>query len=555
MPKLVVDILDPDKFIKVNDVAEVSNPIFFNRNNEPTSDGLLSNEIFGITSKERRETFGYINLNEWFIHPLYYKIMCKVDKTFKYCVHGTKDFVLDSAGNLVEVEFGKGNHGIKFLKDNIEKIKFKDTESVKVGENIQFLKDNRKKAFMKELMVIPPLYRDVKTSNGKSAVGEINTLYMNIIISVRSLKDSSELGFSLSDATRGRIQELILSIYDWFGSGTVIRGVETTPVLSGKMGVIRRAGTSKTADASARNVITAPNYKEDYMKDFIVDPTHAAMPLATICANFRHYMVFHVRRFFENEFSGDYSFSLIDADGNLVQAHVKDPQIAFSDDRINEEIDRFIKGYSNRLIPIEVPIIEKLPKDKKVYIHFIGRPCSPEDYEKHKKDATLLDVPILDRPMTWCDLFFICAMEFIEDKVVLITRFPIDSYYNQFPQRIRISTTNKTEPMIIRDTLVKQYPKIRLEDIGSNTSSMFIDSVQFSNAHLESIGGDYDGDTVSDKGVYSIEANEELMSYMDSKAFYISLSGTNIRKTKKEGLQSIYSLTRVLPGTKLTAME
>ena len=108
--------------------------------------------------------------------------------------------------------------------------------------------------------------------------------------------------------------------------------------------------------------------------------------------------------------------------------------------------------------------------------------------------------------------------------------------------------------MIIRDKFVKQYPRIRNEDIGSNTSTMFIDSVMFSNAHLESIGGDYDGDTVSDKGVYSTEANKELMSYMNSKAFYISLSGTNIRATSKEGLQSLYSLTRVLPGTKLEPM-
>ena len=143
---------------------------------------------------------------------------------------------------------------------------------------------------------------------------------------------------------------------------------------------------------------------------------------------------------------------------------------------------------------------------------FIGRKCSEKDYIKHKKEGTLLDLPILDRPMTWCDLFFICAQEFIDDKVVLLTRFPIDSFYNQFPQKIRISTTNKTEPMIIRDKFIKHYPMIREEDIGSNTSTMFIDSVQFSNAHLESIGGDYDGDTVSDKGVYSVEANEELMS-------------------------------------------
>lgn len=551
MSKLVVDILDPGKFIKVNDVRPVSNPIFFNRNNEPTADGLLSTEIFGITSSERRGIYGYIDLSEWFIHPLYYKIMCKVDRRFKECVHGTKEFIIADNGELVEAE--NGSNGIKFLKDNIEKIKFKNSESIKTLEYIEFLKAHKKDAFMKELIVIPALYRDVKTANGRTGVGEINTLYMNIIISVKSLREAGELGFSLSAATRGRIQELILGVYDWFGSGTIVQGIETSPVLPGKLGLIRRAGTGKTAENSARNVITAPNYKEDYMKDLLIDPTHAAMPLATVCVNFRQYVIFHVRRYFENEFGGGAnSYPVIDENGKLIYATVKDPEIAFSDKRINEEMDRFIKGYSNRLIPIEIPTVEKFKKP--VYMRFIGRQCTSAEYESHKKDGTLLDIPVLDRKMTWCDLFFIACQEFIDNKVVLITRFPIDSYYNQFPQKIRISTTNETEPMIIRDKFIAHYPKIRPEDIGSNTSTTFIDSVMFSNAHLESIGGDYDGDTVSDKGVFSVEANEELMSYMNSKAFYISLSGTNIRNISKEGLQSIYCLTKVLDGTKLEAM-
>lgn len=550
MGKLVVDILDPNRFIKVNSIKPITNPVFFNRNNEPTPDGLLSNEIFGITSTERRENFGFVDLNEWFIHPLYYKMMCKVDRRFKECVHGTKEFIIDKKGNLEEAE--NGENGIKFIVKNIDKIKFKPSDSMKIQSYIKFLEDNRKKAFMRELIIIPALYRDVQTTNGKTGVGEINTLYMNVIISIKSLKESDELGFSLSAATKARTQELLVQIYDWFGSGTTIAGNDTPAVLPGKLGLIRRAGTGKTADDAARNVITAANYKEDYMGDFIVDVTHAAMPLATVCVNFRQYIMFHARRYFDNEFSGN-QYPMIDSKGNKALLHIKDPQIAFSDSRISAEIDRFIKGYANRLIPIEIPTVENTGKTK-YYMHFIGRQCSEEKYKDHLKDGTLLDIPVLDRKMTWCDLFFICAQEFIDDKTVLITRFPIDSYYNQFPQQIRVSSTNKTEPMIIRDKFIKHYPMIRTEDIGSNTSTMFIDSMQFSNAHLNSVGGDYDGDTVSDKGVYTVEANNELREYMNSKAFYISLSGTNVRNAELDALQAIYSLTKVLPETRLTEM-
>ena len=40
---LRVNLIDPDKLVKVNDLKEITNPVFFVRNAIPTSDGLLSN--------------------------------------------------------------------------------------------------------------------------------------------------------------------------------------------------------------------------------------------------------------------------------------------------------------------------------------------------------------------------------------------------------------------------------------------------------------------------------------------------------------------------------
>ena len=71
---LKISPLDTEKFIKVNELKKVSNPIFFNRSNLPTEDGLLSNDIFGITKDDRTTIFAYINLGgESFLHPLAYK--------------------------------------------------------------------------------------------------------------------------------------------------------------------------------------------------------------------------------------------------------------------------------------------------------------------------------------------------------------------------------------------------------------------------------------------------------------------------------------------------
>ena len=78
--------------------------------------------------------------------------------------------------------------------------------------------------------------------------------------------------------------------------------------------------------------------------------------------------------------------------------------------------------------------------------------------------------------------------------MILITRYPIDTYYNQFPTRFRVSSTIKTEPMVYNNTFIKYYPRIRKEDFYTNTTNKFVDTMNLCNAYLQSIGGDYDGD-------------------------------------------------------------
>lgn len=539
--------LDDVKFIKVNELSAVTNPVFFNKYNSPTSDGLLSNDIFGITRDERANTFAYIDLgDEIFMHPLHYRIWKKLDSKISDIVHGTKKFKINSAGEFVEDP--EGDNGFKFLKNNLDKIKFKSTGSIKRDNNITFLKENKDTMFIKNMIVIPAYYRDVNTEGGYIGVGEINKLYNSLIIAVRSLKESSEYGLTLSQSIRGRIQDTIVSIYAWFG---------TEPNIPSKKGIIKRANLSKTTDYGSRLVLSAPNLKVEDLDDLYVDMDYSAIPLASICVNFFPYMIHYIRRFFENEFAGQPYYNYIDKAGNKKQAKVKDYQIEFSDDRIKKELDRYIFGFSNRLIPIEVPI-EKDSSNKnigKIYMRFKGFNISEEEYSKLPSGI----VPLLDRKLTWCDVFYMAALEVTKDKMVLLTRFPIDSFYNQFPTKIVVSSTKVTEPMVYNmygnNIIARNYPKIRDEDIGSNTSNMFVDTLQICNAYLVSCGGDYDGDQMTVKSIYSTEANQELEKQLNSKIHYIALGGSNIMTVTNEGMQALYNLTLVLPDDKKRLTE
>ena len=535
-------LLDIEDFIKKNDVKEISNPIFFNQNKLPTSDGLLSNEIFGITKEERANRFGYIDLHGTFLHPLVYKVWSALDKNVKSIVHGIDNFVIDSNGQFKQDPNGKT--GIKFIKDNINKIKIRSTDSTKRDRVIEFLNIFKPLMFITKYPAIPAFYRDVNTEGGKVGVGDINKYYNSIIIASKALAEAQDYGLSISNSQAGRMQEMLLQVYNYFGAGNPDAKGSGVGMPS-KFGIIRRANLSKTTDYSSRLVITSPELKVEKLDDIEADMDYSVVPLASLSINFLPYMIFWLRGFFENEFSTRTTYTVHMKDGKVKEIPIQDYQIAFSDERIKDEINRFAHGYSNRFIPVKVPTLDK---KLNVYMHFKGRAStSPDDTEQGE---------IINRRLTWCDLLFMAASEVTADKHILITRYPIDSFYNQFPTKVKVQSTIETEPMTVVSAgmkkFYKKYPKIREEDIEKDTSNKFIDSLNMCNGYLDSIGGDYDGDQVSVKGIYSAEANAELDQQMNSKIHYIGLDGISVMDVGKEAKQSLYCLTMVLPNSNLT---
>lgn len=56
------------------------------------------------------------------------------------------------------------------------------------------------------------------------------------------------------------------------------------------------------------------------------------------------------------------------------------------------------------------------------------------------------------------------------------------------------------------------------------------------------------------KGVWSVEANDECMKIINSKSYYLDLNCVNIKVSTNEAVQSLYSLTKILDvdASKLT---
>ena len=62
-------------------------------------------------------------------------------------------------------------------------------------------------------------------------------------------------------------------------------------------------------------------------------------------------------------------------------------------------------------------------------------------------------------------------------------------------------------------------------------------------------------DQATCKGVYTDEANEELQNFMNSKENYITFGCAPLRTPGSDTIQSLYSLTKLLSTTKVTASD
>lgn len=550
--QLDIKPLDVDKFIKVNELKAITNPMFFARTNMPTVDGLLSNEIFGITKDDRTTIFAYIDLaGEYFLHPLAYKIWSRLDSNVKLCVYEMDTFVYDPEKGKLKSD-PKGETGLKFLMKLIKTVDFKKTGSSKREVKINFLEKYREKLFMKDVVVIPAGMRDVNTeADGKVGVGEINKLYNAIVRDAKALQESDDYGLSLNGTLRGRIQDNIVKVYNWFifGRDPLTGADAQASGLSRKLGLIRRAGMKKSFDWGSRLVICTQNLRKEKLSDLDVDLDSIGLPLAAVCANLFPYMLYWIRNWFSNRLSDVQSLTVYNTKTKkLEQTKIDSWQTVYSDERIKKEIGRFMHGMSNRFVPIEAPIMNPT-KGTNYYLQFKGYNVPNEDIAKKliNDQMSKESFHLNSRPLTWCDLIYMAAMEVTKDKMTLITRFPMDSYYNQFPAKIKVISTIETEPILVWNTFYKKYPKITLADINQNSSNHFVDVALPNNVRLGSIGGDFDGDTVSSKVPYSIEANDELYKAINAKIHYIGFGGINKMETSHEGAQAIYNITMNLP--------
>lgn len=470
---MLIDLYDSAEMTRQNDLKPVTDPIMFVRGSIPSPNGLVSTDIFGVSMRDRKETFAYIDLHGIFLQPYIYKLLKRIDRNFEACVHGSKTFKIVD-GKLSEDE--TGSNGIEFLYDNWSKFKFESTDIAGSRElRVHVLKNYTKnELFTRYWIVMPAFYRDVNFENmdsGKiSHRSEINDKYTKLI-RLSAMLESSGGGFDfVLMSTKAKIQDTLVEIYDFLKSK-----------LAKKEGMLRRNLLGKSTDYASRCVISAPTFHANTPEEMPIDYYHTGVPLSHVCSMFSPFIVAWIRNKFRQLFeTSSVKFPVKTKDG-VVMYEVEDPANYFNDELIKKEIDNFIKNFHDRFKLFKVPAKSPTGESKMIEVMMNGREFDPKN---PTAGATL------NRPLTWCDILYQAAVAVTADKCVYITRYPISDYFSVFPTQIFVMSTHNTIAVNTGDMTYNHYPDIDLNKTREEISISFIDTVRMSNTYLLGLGGD-----------------------------------------------------------------
>lgn len=506
---LTTDILDVDKFVKLNNLSPVTNPQFLDKN-VPTPDGVLSYTIFGTDMESRRSRMAYIDLAPYhYMAPIAAMKLGAYSRVLSQALFSQGRFRVEN-GTLVSDQ-ENGDSGPEFLYKNWDKLRFvqKTTESTK--DLMEFYQQDRNVLFLTKFPVIPAFFRDINTNgigSGERAAtkssSEINSKYSSIIAYSQTLNTYTDTFTHMSRLTQSRIQTLLDDLY-------VNLTVQTVKGSPSKFGMLRRAALSKNVNYASRLVLSSPILQKDSFNSVQVKFGYATVPLAYCISSFFPFIVHELKTFFDREFLQG---------GKL---GTKSFAESYDENHITQIITRFLSSPSTRFEPmLSPPDID----GNQYPIRITGR--------FSKGDTTIT------RDATITDILYMCTCRACADKHVFITRYPLDNPNGQWPARIIVASTIHTTPATIGTDVYDYFP---ITD--GDPANSFIDTLSFSNTMIGPMGADYDGDTVTLRPVYSKEANAECEARINSIGYLLNVEGKLMREPTKDFIITMTNLTHL----------
>jgi len=531
---MIIDINEITKIVDYNNIKEVYDPIYLNMDMMPTAGGVFSYEIFGKSPYDRKNTFAYINLGKKYMQPVIYTMLKVMKRNIVKCLDSTGKF------NIIDGEMVKdpnGISGVDFVYKNWNKLRFEYGENpspVKKTKVDLINKMTRDEIFTDKWLVIPPFYRDLNMSDvasGKLFIDDLNKYYIKLINLTRNNINNATMDLDfVSNKVDALINAQLLIIYQYFQGK-----------LAKKKGIIKDKLLKKVIDYSSRGILSVASKTHNKPTDVPVTYDTTGLPLPHVISLYFPILV-----------------SLIhDVIHAYIKSHVHKMYVLNSKNELvsrdisNDEIINIENNYTHDKIEL---VLKKLIRDHDFRLSYI-------EFKYNKKDVAYLAydfkndilpeeslVNVQGKPirLTWLELLSkVAHANLLPGKMIVLTRYPMEHFHNILFSRVRMLTVDNitnfagclTFPILVREK----------DGTINKHNVQHMDTIQVASAYLKDIGGDFDGDSVSVRSLYSKEANIEAEQLMKKKIGMLNVDGSGARHVINEGVLGLYLLTKRQP--------
>lgn len=481
-------------------------------------EGLWSNELFGaIGTPERLNKQGWINLNVTVLHPVVYKELIAASKLLEEIMSGETFAIFNPETKFFDRSNAiDGQTGFEFFMSHVDEMKMPDTGSPKRRELIKLLEKNKETYKIDKIVVLQAAYRDVEFKDGQITHDEVNQIYREILNYTTSLSSNShKRNLSLIDSTRYAIQKTLLKLYLYLGE---ITG-------HGKKKLVQNKWASRTVFNATRNVITAPTPSGRFAEA----PTNVGYK-DTIVGLFQQLvscLPFSIRgikeSFLKEKFLNPLEPVVLANKKTLKREEVYLNQEWFDLFQSDEGIKKLIQKYRpeevrHRYMEVDGRYLALIYKGKDGGFKIIN------SIEELPADRDKEDV----YPITFTELLYICTCHLIDKKPCITTRYPITGIESNVIANCKLKTTERSEVRYQlddnwqKDELVEPFYQFPLYGVTTVNSS------SPPTASLAGLGGDFDGDVLSNIVLFTEESLAEVEKYNREKRAYVGPDG-NLR--------------------------
>lgn len=479
--------------------------------------GLFSTEIFGRVGEEARdETFAYIPLKTKILHPVIYNGLERLKRLYVGILSGKQYAVWDDKEkDFIAADETEGQTGYQFFMSHWEEIKFPEGASEIRTMRIRLMDVYRDEAVVENVLVMPAGLRDAEIDHlDRIQEHEINKSYQRLISISNTISKGSNNDSEVFNTARFAQQMAFNEIY---------RLIEE--MLTGKSGFIQSKWGSRRITNGTRNVITAMDISTPALNaENYPGPDDTVLGLWQTSRGALPITINRMQQGILTQAFGDVegTVQLIDVKTLKVEGVHVGTQ-TYDRWTTTEGLEKIIASQSMvelRAKPVTIEgrylaLVYK-PKTEMVFKIFSDIDELPEDFSKD-------DV----YPLTYEELIYLSNYRGWNNLRVISTRYPVTGEGSSYVSKVYVRTTVNSEsrveldynwePMEADGNTALVYPVFEPEQ--------YVDSAMVHPYRLAGLGGDYDGDTISNNILYTQEAIEEVDNYLNSRAAHVDPAG------------------------------